>query len=348
MALDEASMSFQIERLREYLRSLDEKPAGIAEIAFEFLELFNPDQAKRNRDLFRDLTDRQQREYVKGITDEWLGIEKRAFDDQITLRDAIIAAYEKFDHCLKPYKLFIPRPWWKNAEFPNGRDIYVGDYHIGYQYILLLKQSGERGFSVRSAGAISDESLPEKSNENKIGKLWHSETPIRFGEYETPNFMIITEPEDFALITALYRSSIDGRRFMYEAILSEEDYQIPDKFTSRSAQILQVYLKSLGVRMETVVGGDNYIGEKEDSEVTVVYTFRNSVICATPNEMYYVLQLARTYRWYVKDNPNTIRDWEDAWDWVLDHLPFKKKHLTDKIVDLFKNNLEVLTLGGYA
>ena len=48
---------------------------------------------------------------------------------------------------------------------------------------MLLKQSGEKGFSVRSAGAISDESLPEKSHDNKIGKLWHSEKPIRFGRF---------------------------------------------------------------------------------------------------------------------------------------------------------------------
>ena len=62
--------------------------------------------------------------------------------------------------------------------------------------------------------------------------------------------MIITNPEDFALVTALYRSSVDGRRFMYEAILSEDgEYNIPDDFTSRCSEILQVYLKSLGIRM---------------------------------------------------------------------------------------------------
>jgi hypothetical protein len=161
--------------------------------------------------------------------------------------------------------------------------------------------------------------------------------------------MIITEPEDFALITALYRSSIDGRRFMYEAILSEDgDYEIPDKFHSRSAEILQVYLKSLGVRMETIVGGDDYIGEAEDMDNVVAYTFRNSVIFATPNEMYYILQLAKCYKWHIKDDPSAIRDWDEAWGWVLENLPFKKKHLTENIVKLFTNNLEVLTTGGYA
>jgi hypothetical protein len=52
---------------------------------------------------------------------------------------------------------------------------------------MVLKQSGEKGFSVRSAGSISDESLPEKSNSAKASKSWHSEKPIRFGEW---NFML--------------------------------------------------------------------------------------------------------------------------------------------------------------
>jgi hypothetical protein len=41
--------------------------------------------------------------------------------------------------------------------------------------------------------------------------------------------MIVTEPDDFALLTALYRSSVDGRRYLYEAILSDDPfYNLPD------------------------------------------------------------------------------------------------------------------------
>ena len=63
--------------------------------------------------------------------------------------------------------------------------------------MLMLKQSGERGFSARSAGSISDESLPEKSHDNKIGKHWASDNAVRFGEYELSNFMIITAPKSY-------------------------------------------------------------------------------------------------------------------------------------------------------
>ena len=158
------------------------------------------------------------------------------------------------------------------------------------------------------------------------------------------NFMIITNPEDFALVTALYRSSIDGRKFMYEAILSEDgEYQIPEKFTSRSAEILQVYLKSLGVRMETIIDDDEFIGEPEHDEEVVAFPIKNNIIFCKPNEMYYLKKLSKLYKYYMKDNPDSIDDLDEAWNYIMEHLPFKKKYLTDTIIDLFKNNLEAFS-----
>lgn len=156
--------------------------------------------------------------------------------------------------------------------------------------------------------------------------------------------MIITNPEDFALVTALYRTSIDGRRFMYESILSEDgEYNIPSKFTSRAAEILQVYLKSLGIRMETIIDEDEYIGEAEHQSETVCYVINNTNIFCTPDEMYYLKKLHKVYKKYMKENPNQIDDVNDVWDYIMDNLPFKKKNLTQNIIDLFKNNLEAFS-----
>ena len=163
----------------------------------------------------------------------------------------------------------------------------------------------------------------------------------RFGEYESPNFMIITDPNDFALITALYRSSIDGRRFMYEAILSQDgEFNIPDKFTSRTAEILQVYLKSLGVRMETIIDDSEQIGEPEDDEEVIGYKVGTAMIFCTPNEWYYLRKLRKVYKRYIRENPNQIDDMDELWDYIITNLPFKKKDLTDNITRLFLDNLD--------
>jgi hypothetical protein len=152
---------------------------------------------------------------------------------------------------------------------------------------------------------------------------------------------VITHPDDFALITALYRTSVDGRRWMYEAILSEDgEYNIPNDFTSRSAEILQVYLKALGVRMRTVYDDYETIGTAEDKEVTVGYEIGHKVIFCTVDEMYYLKKLAKVYKRYLKEFPNTIDDSDEMWNYMIDNLPFKKKYLTDEIKNMFLDNIE--------
>ena len=340
MALFEPSVTFVLDKTRNHIKKLRDEKVDIKEIEnflFDIMSIFNARQAKDVQDLYYGLSDKKRDKFITSCIEDGIYIRWEAFNAEINLRDSLIKIYEKYEDIIKPYNIFIPKPKW-------GRDIYIGKDCIGYQYILLLKQSGERGFSARSAGAISDESLPEKSHENKIGKHWCSETPIRFGEYETPNFLVITSPDDFALITALYRSSIDGRQFHYETILSDSgEYDLPDKFTSRSAEVLQVYLKSLGVRMETILDESEFIGEPEHDHEIVAYTIRNSIIFCTPNEMYYLRKLSKLYKAYNKDRLNSIDDITEIWDYIIENLPFKKKYLTDNIINLFQNNLEAFS-----
>lgn len=342
MVLVEGSVSFILDRTRKHAATMED-PEEARKFMFDVLRILNPKQTKDLEALYEGLSNREKKLFIqdmisvdgKGllITNNGMYLRWEAFGEGVNMRDAIIEVYEKYGDIIKPYHIFVPKPKW-------GRDIYVGQDCIGYQYIMMLKQSGEKGFSVRSAGAISDESLPEKSHDNKISKLWHSEKPIRFGEYETPNFMIVTNPEDFALITALYRSSIDGRRYMYEAILSEDGmYEIPDDFTSRTAEVLQVYLKSLGIRMESIDDEDEYIGEPEHSTEVVAYKVGQAVIFCTPDEMYYLRKLRKVYHKYIKRHPSMIDDADDGWEYIIEHLPFKKKHLTENIINLFRNNI---------
>lgn len=343
MTMTEGSISFILDRARKHAATIED-PQEAIEYLFSVLRTLNPKQTKEVEDIYNSLNWTEKKYFIRDcisvdkdgmlITNNGMYYRWEAFCDASSTRDNIIEVYDKHKDTIKPYHIFMPKPRW-------GRDIYIGEDCIGYQYIMMLKQSGEKGFSVRSAGAISDESLPEKSHDNKIGKLWHSEKPIRFGEYETPNFLIITNPEDFALVTALYRSSVDGRRFMYEAILSDDgEYNIPDKFTSRSVEILQVYLKSLGVRMETIIDEDEFVGEPEHQGEVIGFKFGNGFIFCTADEMYYLKKLQKVYKRYLRENPNTIDDVDEVWTWIMDNLPFKKKHLTDNIINLFKSNFE--------
>lgn len=128
---------------------------------------------------------------------------------------------------------------------------------------------------------------------------------------------------------------------MYKAILNEEnEYNIPDNFTSRTGEILQVYLKSLGVRVETIIDEDEYIGEPEHYEDNVGFQVGDSEIFCSTDEMYYLKKMQKVYHKYIKENPGCIDDVDEVWDYIMEHLPFKKKHLTDRIINLFKDNME--------
>ena len=188
MVMYEGSISFILDRTRKHALTLHD-PDQQMEFIFNILRILNPIQTKEVEKIYRSLSEYAKRKFVEDcisidrdgllMTNNGLYVRWEPFNDQWKLRDAIIEVYEKYGDIIKPYSIFVPKRKW-------GRDIYIGDDCVGYQYIMMLKQSGEKGFSVRSAGSINDESLPEKSNSSKSSRDWHSSKPIRFGEYETP------------------------------------------------------------------------------------------------------------------------------------------------------------------
>ena len=176
MALIESSVTFITDKIRKHLKTLKSDTEKI-NLIIDIITKFNEKQGAENLRIYNSLSDYEKKKFIQSCIDDGIFICWEAFAEDNYFRDRIIKIYEKYGHLLKPYHIFMPKVKW-------GRDIYIGDGAIGFQYILLLKQCGESGFSVRSTGANSDESLPEKSHENKVGKLWASDTPIRFGEWK--------------------------------------------------------------------------------------------------------------------------------------------------------------------
>lgn len=180
-ALYENSITFITDRIRNKLNEMTNQTER-ENLLFDVLSIFNKKQSKRILKEYNKLSEKNKERFFKECVDRGIFVQKQPFDpDDQNIRDSCIELYKKYPDILQPYHLFIPKRNW-------GRDIHIGQYNIGYQYILLLKQDGEKGFSSRSAGSISDEGLPEKSNESKIGRAHSSSTPIRFGEYELPTY----------------------------------------------------------------------------------------------------------------------------------------------------------------
>jgi len=79
------------------------------------------------------------------------------------------------------------------------------------------------------------------------------------------------DAEDINLFYALYRTSLDARRELARHILTGEDF-VPKKanYTSRTAEIFNVILKSLGLRLEFVEDTrDNTLYEADDENLAI-------------------------------------------------------------------------------
>lgn len=343
LAPQECSTTFRLDRARKYaatLSSYEEK----AEFILDVVRIFNPREYEETLHIYEGMSQKEKERFIddcislkpNGTIDTSNGVYIRwePFSTDQSIRDSCIELEKKYPGVFKPYHVFNPKPNW-------GRDVYIGEHHVGYQYMMMLKQSARKGFIVRSGGAISDEGLPEKTNSKKIGTSWASSKPIRYGEYETPGFLVITQPEDFAMFTALYRSSLDGRKYLCEAVLQGDGfYNLPDYFVSRTVQILQVYLKQLGVGMDCVNEDDELIIFPEDLETQVEYELQDCTILCSIAEREQLKQINRVYRRYLKENNWGIVDVDDAWEYVMKHLPFKKKELLPDVPDLFRKNIQ--------
>ena len=210
---------------------------------------------------------------------------------------------------------------------------------------MKLKQSDKKGFSARSTGAINTKELPTRSFKSKSHQDAHSETCIRFGEFETLTQTIGCESEDLAIFHALYRTSVKGRKDIVKMALSGNDegtvrLNLDDYYTSRVAEIFQVILKSLSLGLEFI--DDNEVIRPLDKETINSYTVGGRTVFCTEYQ-YHLLQIIEdTENAILEENPiltkgqlyRMIRDELKANNNILGNIDDELKLLADRYPNL--------------
>ena len=165
------------------------------------------------------------------------------FQEDIPIFYRLLNIYKKYDWLTDD---IVYRNKW-------GREIPIlNRYRIAQMYVLKLKQTSKKGFSARNMGAVNSKGLPERSYKSKAHLDKYSSTAIRFGEYETIVFSIGQESDEIALFNALYRTSVKGRKDLAKMLLNPEKMEelMDDTYISRTSEIFNVILKSLGYGIE--------------------------------------------------------------------------------------------------
>jgi hypothetical protein len=155
------------------------------------------------------------------------------------------------------YKAF---PWVKQVEIEvpikdsNGRYRYVKARRpiiVGKQYTFRLKQYAEEKFSATSLSATNIRNENTKSKAARDYRELYSNTPIRFGNMETNDLCHLGAA--YVVTNLLIHSlSPHARRLTEQMFICDPfrvDIRLDDVSSNRSAEIANVYLKTIGRRL---------------------------------------------------------------------------------------------------
>jgi hypothetical protein len=159
-------------------------------------------------------------------------------------------------------------PFWDNCRFDELRRLYakypyrryrftykgqpiIRRLTMGRKYIMLLKQTPESKYSVRSLGMQSALGHPSKSIKFKKYGLPNSDTPIRLGEMECINLLMMNDPDSIAIFLSAYANSQKNREALVaQTIQAENPFIInfhPVETLSINRKMLNAFFKVGGV-----------------------------------------------------------------------------------------------------
>lgn len=242
--LFEQSITFITNRTREKLatiESLEER----RELLLRVIWYFSKPEEEKLREYLDALTEEQQERFFDTIQEEGIYVHIPPMWEERPIFDRIRDLRKEFDW-IKPYTVYINK---FGRRIPMMQQVPVGE-----MYIIKLKQSSKKNFSVRATGSISQSGVPVKSMKAKNHQELHSKTPIRIGGDENNNLSIGVSTKIIAQLHMYYRSSPIGRRSLAMDLMSTvkelEHFSHPRHMHNRNVEMLQAILKSLGFRLQ--------------------------------------------------------------------------------------------------
>ena len=255
--LCEVEINFIAERIQnrlKTLKTLKEKEA----LVFQFLSLVNDTECQFFHNMYNkyDYTEtingKKFRFLSPGAKEAFIqDVEEHGFylvraPHKPILYDEIKRIYDTFDW-IKPVDLYINLFGIKNRKMMRKGV-------VGFEYMLVLKQTSRKNFSARSTYRINRANLPAKDTAKKTNKSSYARTPVRLSEIYA--LFPSISGRDLAEYNIFMRSSAIGRKSL-ERILDAEGnpmeivkLKVHHKYTNANADILNARLKGIGLRIE--------------------------------------------------------------------------------------------------
>ena len=326
----EAEITFMMERMHQHIMKMQKEgrtPDEIMSISVEFVSLFNPDQGSEIARLYRE-------DPVKTFDDimkNGFYIQIKPFNE-VCVRDALLEAYEKYPDIMKRYDVYTKlRHRWIKLDQPHA---------IGYQYTWVLKQEPSKAMSTISTGRTTLYDLPVKTRQYNKNLRHYSDNPIKFGEYDTYNFLAGVGVKAFAKITTYFRGSQYEDNSVLMSQLNEVGIDTSKYNKFPQLDNLKNVLKLLGAKLAPDIFGYNTIGAHD---VTYDVLINNVNINISIPDLRYILIMHSYYLQYEEYN-NGVVDMNDFLSQMnkTDIFEGQSKEYIDSIYKLFTELLPIL------
>lgn len=231
----------------DYFRMNILDDADMIQIYVKYLSHCSIKEALAVQEMFNHMDSVEKHQYLQSITEEGkIYVSMKPISESVTLDD-IASMYVDF-------------PWAGQREMEVPMKNSVGGIRyksarrkvtVGYMYIYRLKQYAEEKHSVT---ALSSTNLKNENSRNKASKNYkalHRSTPIRFGDMETADFGHMGM--EYVISNLMIHSVSPEARLLVEKWYTDNpfitDIKLDSNSKNRSAEQVNVYLKSIGYRL---------------------------------------------------------------------------------------------------
>lgn len=245
--LMEMSINFISSKILDYIGSHHVDTNTAINMIYRFLSYVSPEEADEFWDLMYTNTKEDRDWYIDDmINDGNIIVSNRPMSESMTL-DKLDMIYKEFPFIEQYNVTTMMKDSNGNYRPVPGRRTLVA----GKMYIYRLKQYAEEKFSVTSLSSTNIKNENTRNKANKNYKALHTNTPIRFGEMETGDFLHMGA--EYVISTLMIHSVSPQARRLVESALTGDPYHVDIVLDSnsrnRNVEILNAYLKTMGLRL---------------------------------------------------------------------------------------------------
>ena len=280
----EGKITYQSERIWEHIVKLKENGVSrdeIMGIVLDFINNFNPGQHNELARVYNQYPE----EVFNDIIDNGICINIEPLNE-VCVRDALIANDKQFKDILKPYKV--------QTKLRHRWITHDDTHNVGYQYTWVLKQEPSKYLTAVSTGRTTLYDLAVKTKQYKEHLKHYSDNAIKFGEYDTYNFLAAVDVKTFAKIATYFRGSQYEENSVLMGQLNGKELDLTKYNKFPQLDNLHNCFKFIGIGMKST-GGFATIGPIDD--IQEIYIGNIPVKISLPN-LSYVLMIYSYYTQY--------------------------------------------------